>query len=70
MTMEIVDFTLAEYIRDSSMLGQNKVVLGMGHFNLEEPGMEYMLNYIGKALGEDIPCSFVQSGDMYEYITK
>ncbi len=52
------------------MLGQNKVVLGMGHFNLEEPGMEYMLNYIGKALGEDIPCSFVQSGDMYEYITK
>lgn len=70
LTMEIVDFTLAEYIRDSSMLGQNKVVLGMGHFNLEEPGMEYMLNYIGKALGEDIPCSFVQSGDMYEYITK
>ncbi len=28
------------------MLGRNRVALGMGHFNLEEPGMEYMLEYL------------------------
>lgn len=70
LTMEVVDFTLAEYVRDSSMLGQNKAIIGMGHFNLEEPGMEYMVTYVSKALGEDIPCFYIQSGDMYSYITK
>ena len=42
----------------------------MGHFNLEEPGMEYMIQYIPEALGMDMPCTFVQSGDMYHYFTK
>lgn len=70
LTMELIDFTLAEYIRDSSMLGLNKSVIGMGHFNLEEPGMEYMVKYIPEALGSDIPCCFIQSGDMYKYVTK
>ncbi len=70
LTMELIDFTLAEYIRDSSMLGFNKSVIGMGHFNLEEPGMEYMIKYIPEALQCDIPCTYIQSGDMYEYIVK
>lgn len=70
MTMELVDFTLAEYIRDSSMLGLNKAIIGVGHFNLEEPGMEYMVNYINDAIGEEIPCKFIQSGDMYHFVTK
>lgn len=70
LTMEIVDFTLAEYIRDSSMLGMDKAIIGMGHFNLEEPGMEYMTTYLSKAIQEDIPCTYIQSGDMYQYIMK
>lgn len=68
--MEIVDFTLAEYIRDSSMLGMDRAIIGMGHFNLEEPGMEYMTTYLPAAIQADIPCSYIQSGDMYAYITK
>ena len=70
LTMEIVDFTLAEYIRDSSMLGMDRAIIGMGHFNLEEPGMEYMTTYLPAAIQADIPCSYIQSGDMYAYITK
>lgn len=70
LAMELVDFTLAEYIRDSSMLDFNKVIINMGHFNLEEAGMEYMVNYLSDALNEDIPCTYIQSGDMYSYITK
>lgn len=70
LTMEIVDFTLAEYIRDASMLNHNKAIIGMGHFNLEEPGMEYMLQYLPDAIGEEMNCYYVQSGDMYQYLCK
>lgn len=70
LTMELVDFTLAEFVRDSSMLGICKTVIGMGHFNLEEPGMEYMIQYIPEAIEEDIPCKYVQSGDMYQYVCR
>lgn len=31
LSMELIDFTYAEYLRDSGMLGRNRVVLGMGH---------------------------------------
>lgn len=70
LPLELIDFTLSEYIRDSDMLGENKAILSLGHFNAEEPGMEYMLTYIHEAIGEKIPCHYVQSGDMYHYITK
>ena len=70
LTMELIDFTYAEYIRDSGCLNRNRVALGMGHFNLEEPGMEYMLTYLKDACQCDVPCWFKQSGDNYKYIVK
>lgn len=69
LTMECVDFTLTEYVRDSSLLGLNKSIIGFGHFNLEEPGMEYMLEWLPNAIGNDINISYVQSGDNYDYYT-
>jgi Uncharacterized conserved protein len=68
LCLELIDFTLSEYIRDSSMLGYSKAILAMGHFNIEEPGMAYMVHYIPEAIGEEIPCTFVKSGDMYCFI--
>ena len=68
--MELTDYTLSEYVRDSGMLNIPKVILAVGHFNTEEPGMKYMVNYIPEAIGEPIPCKFIKSGDMYNYITK
>lgn len=53
--MELIDFTVSEYIRDSAMLGMPKAILAVGHFNTEEPGMEYMVHYIPEALSEAIP---------------
>lgn len=70
LTMELIDFTLTEYIRDSSMFHLERSIIGMGHFNLEEPGMEYMLKYLPKAIGEEIPMYYIQSGDNYDYIVK
>ena len=60
--------TLSEYIRDSAMLGQDKAILAIGHFNVEEPGMEYMLEWLDEAIGEKIEAHYVQATDMYEFI--
>ncbi len=68
--MELIDFTLAEYVRDSAQLGRKRTALTAGHFNTEEPGMKYCLEYFPQVIGEDIPMTFVQSGDMYHYLTK
>ena len=68
LAAEIVDFTLSEYIIDSNCLKRNKAMISFGHFNLEEPGMKYMLTYLHKALKTDqIPIFFVPAGDMYQY---
>jgi len=70
LCMELVDFTLSEYIIDSGQLGQDKSLISIGHFNLEEPGMEYMLTYLPKIIKEYVPMSFVKSTDMFEFIIK
>ena len=53
------------------MLGDSKAILAAGHFNVEEPGMKYMLNWLNEALGTDqLPAWFVQSGDMNTFLVK
>ena len=68
LPLELIDFTLTEYIKDSGQLGFDKAILAPGHFNLEEPGMKYILNYIDDALGTHIDTHFIQAGDMYTYL--
>ena len=68
LPLELIDFTLTEYIKDSSQLGQDKAILAAGHFNLEEPGMKYMLEYLDDAIGGHIDAHFLQAGDMYTYM--
>lgn len=71
LTMEMIDFTLAEYIRDSNMLGLNKAIVQIGHFNTEEAGMHYMQKWLPEAIkNTEIPVNFVQSGDMYHFIAE
>ena len=67
-TMEMVDFTVCEYIRDAAMAGENKCIFALGHFNAEEIGMEFYADYLGKRLSANLPVHFVQSGDAYTYI--
>lgn len=69
VTMEATDFTTSEYVRDSAQLGLGKAMICIGHFNVEEPGMEYMLRWLPKASGADVPMSFVASGDPWTYVT-
>lgn len=71
LTMEFVDYTMSEFIRDAGMLGQNKCAITIGHFNTEEPGMQYMVNWLPAALGTDeIPATFVPMTDTYQYVVR
>lgn len=71
ITMEMIDFTVNEYMRDGIDLGDAKAVLTAGHFNTEEPGMKYMLTWLPKALGTDeVKSYFIQSGDMNTFLLK
>lgn len=65
---EIVDWSLSEYIRDAAQLGRDKVIIEMGHFNVEEIAMKYMQKWLPELLDESIPVYFVQSGDSFNYI--
>lgn len=69
VTMEFCDFTVSEYIRDSALLRNGRCAITVGHFNLEEPGMECMAGWLPEALGDlSVPVSFVPMGDTYSYV--
>lgn len=67
---EICDFTLTQFVRDAAAMGQNKVMLEMGHFNCEELGMKYCLQWLPEAIGDSIPLTFIPAGDTFEYIAR
>ena len=70
-TMELTDFTVNEYIRDSAELGHPRCIISVGHFNLEQPGMEYAVKWLPEAIGDtSIPVQFVSDGDVFKFITK
>ena len=68
LTMEMVDYTVQEYVRDGYLAGFNKSIISIGHFNVEEPGMEFFANCL-KRLFKDINIYFVKSQDPFKFVT-
>lgn len=64
---EIIDWTLSAYVRDAAQLGSDKVIIEMGHFNVEESAMKYMAKWLPELLGFNVPVQFVQAGDSFTY---
>lgn len=65
---EIIDWTIGEYIADANALGLKKALLNVGHFNLEEPGMEYMARWLPEVIGKEVPVTFIQSGNSFRWL--
>lgn len=65
---EVIDWTIGEYVQDAVALGKKRALLNVGHFNWEEPGMEYMAEWLPKVIGTDVPVTFVQSGNSYRWL--
>ncbi len=70
LCLELVDFTVSEYIHDAGMLKEDKCIFALGHFNFEEIGMEYYAGYIKENIVSDIPVCFIQAGDYFSYISE
>lgn len=67
LAMELVDFTVAEYVRDAAQLGEPRCLVQIGHFNLEELGMRWYARHL-KETFPDAPVYMVAAGDGYTYI--
>ncbi|MCD7813667.1 MAG: Nif3-like dinuclear metal center hexameric protein [Lachnospiraceae bacterium] len=65
--LELIDWTVSAYVRDASQLGHAKILYNIGHFNFEEIGMKYMLQYLPGLVG-NIPVHYVQSGDAFDFL--
>lgn len=68
VAMEVTDFTISEYVRDSSQVGRSRAIISLGHFNVEEPGMELMADWLPRALEDGPAVAFVPSGDPFSYV--
>lgn len=68
--LEIVDWSLSAYVRDSAQLGMSKVIIELGHFNVEELAMRHMQKWLTDLLDGEIPVHFIQSGDSFTYLLK
>jgi putative NIF3 family GTP cyclohydrolase 1 type 2 len=66
--LELIEWNVSEYVRDSAQLGIPKAILNIGHFNFEEAGMKYMAEWLPGVIGGNIPVHYVQSGDGFRYI--
>ena len=65
---ELIDWTVVEYARDAAQLGLHKAIIQVGHFNMEELGMEYLKERIQTLLQKSLPVFFVPSGDPYWFV--
>ncbi|MCD8130583.1 MAG: Nif3-like dinuclear metal center hexameric protein, partial [Lachnospiraceae bacterium] len=66
--LELVDYTVAEYIRDASCAGFGKALLSFGHFNTEELGMSYLEQYFSFLFNGKVDVIFCPSADMFQYL--
>lgn len=69
LCMDRTDYTACQWVRDSCQLGRPRAIIDVGHFNIEELGMEACARWIGEALNnESVPVSFVATGDPFSYV--
>ncbi|MDD6679111.1 MAG: Nif3-like dinuclear metal center hexameric protein [Firmicutes bacterium] len=65
---EIIDWTVASYVRDAVQQGRNKAMINLGHMNWEELGMKYAKDWISELVENQVPVTYVPSEDMYRFV--
>ena len=64
---EILEWTLAAYVRDAAQLGLNKALIILGHNRSEEVGMQHLPSWLEPLL-PGIPIGFAAAGEPFEYV--
>lgn len=65
---EVIDWTAMSYARDAAQQGRNKAILNVGHISWEELGMKWMVKWLRPLVGEEMPITYVQSADLYNFL--
>ena len=66
--LEMIDWEVPAYFKDAGQLGMNKACLQTGHFNGEELGMKYAVNWLRELVEDKVPVVYCCNEDMYDYI--
>lgn len=66
--LEMIDWEVPCYFKDAGQLGLNKACLQTGHYNGEELGMKYAVNWLREITENTLPVVFCPNRDMYDYI--
>jgi putative NIF3 family GTP cyclohydrolase 1 type 2 len=64
---EVAEWETAEYIRDSQLLGRKTALLILGHSVSEEPGMEWLVDWLQPRV-QPLKVVHVASGDPFTWI--
>ncbi|MBJ8349112.1 Nif3-like dinuclear metal center hexameric protein [Streptococcus zalophi] len=67
LLMEMVEFTVLEFVHDCLSVGRQKAIISPGHFSLEDPGMKHMVAYLKENLDFEGSIQHVPSGRMVSY---
>lgn len=66
---ESVNWTTQYYIRDAAALGKNKVLLLIGHFNVESLGMKDLAErFIPRVTQNAVKTAYIPAGDSYRHM--
>lgn len=64
---EVAEWETAEYIRDANLLGKKIALIVLGHSQSEEPGMEYLVDWLQPKLA-GIKVSHLPSGNPFTWV--
>ena len=64
---EILEWTLAAYVRDAAQLGLNKALIILGHNRSEEIGMKHLVTWLEPLL-PGVPIAFAEAGEPFDYL--
>ena len=64
---EVAEWETSEYVRDAAAAGMKKGLIILGHALSEEPGMEYLVEWLKPVLPE-VPVFHMASGDAFQKI--
>ncbi len=68
LAMEMVDYTVGIYINDGFELEKDRRIIAVGHFNMEEPGMEWFAEEYLPTIFPELRISFEKIRDLYKFI--
>jgi hypothetical protein len=64
---EIIEWTVISYIRDGIALGRDMACFNIGHYNWEELGAKFAVDWLSGLVQGKVPVEYLPTGDLWNY---